>query len=74
MVIKDEELSGEVLARTIISIISDPELRGRMSKNSRDLGRPDAARVIAARLMEFAATRGRLAKLAAAVGEICSVR
>ena len=73
-VIKDEDLSGEVLAQTIISIISDSDWRERMSRNSRDLGRPDAARVIATRLMELAATRGRLAKLAAAVGEICSVR
>lgn len=73
-VILDEDLNGGILARTIVSIIDDADRMGRMSRDSRDLGRPDAARQIAARLVELAVRKGRLAKLATALGELCSVK
>ena len=73
-VILDEDLNGETLARTIVSIIDDPDRMNNMSRNSRDLGRPDAAGQIAARMIELAVRKGRLAKLATVLGELCSVK
>jgi UDP-N-acetylglucosamine--N-acetylmuramyl-(pentapeptide) pyrophosphoryl-undecaprenol N-acetylglucosamine transferase len=74
IVIKDEELTGKLLAQTIVNVISDPTTMGRMSVNSKKLARPDASGEIASRLVELATAKGRLAKLAAALGELCSVR
>jgi UDP-N-acetylglucosamine--N-acetylmuramyl-(pentapeptide) pyrophosphoryl-undecaprenol N-acetylglucosamine transferase len=73
-VILDEDLNGEVLAETIVSIIYDPGKMTDMSGRSRDFGKPEAAREIATRLVELAASEGRLSKLATVLGELCSVR
>ena len=73
-VILDKDLDGEILARTIVSIIYDADRRTGMSRNSRRMGKPDAAREIATRLIDLAARKGRLSKLAAALGELCSAK
>lgn len=73
-VILDEDLSGEVLARTIVSILKDKEHMETMSRDSRRLGRPDAAGEIASRLIDLARRKGRLSKLATVLGDLCSVR
>jgi UDP-N-acetylglucosamine--N-acetylmuramyl-(pentapeptide) pyrophosphoryl-undecaprenol N-acetylglucosamine transferase len=73
-VIRDEDLNGEVLAEAICSIIYDSERIAGMSGSSRSLGKPDAAREIATHLVELAASKRRLSKLATVLGDICSVR
>ncbi len=73
-VILDGDLSGEVLARTIVSILSDSELLEAMSRGSRDPGKPDAAGEIASRLIDLARRKGRLSKLATVLVDLCSVR
>jgi UDP-N-acetylglucosamine--N-acetylmuramyl-(pentapeptide) pyrophosphoryl-undecaprenol N-acetylglucosamine transferase len=73
-VILDEELDGDRLARAIVSIIYKPERIDNMSGNSRKLGRPDASREIATRLVELALSKSRLSKLATVIGEICSAK
>ena len=73
-VILDVDLDGEVLARTIVSILSDPEHLETMSRDSRDIGKPDAASEIASRLIDLARRKGRLSKLATVLVDICSVR
>jgi UDP-N-acetylglucosamine--N-acetylmuramyl-(pentapeptide) pyrophosphoryl-undecaprenol N-acetylglucosamine transferase len=73
-VIHDRDLSGDVLARTIVSILDDPDQLGTMSRNSRSLGRPGAASEIASRLVELARKKGRLSKLATVLADLCSVR
>lgn len=74
IVILDKDLDGDILARTIVSIIYDGEKMTQMSGRSRDLGRPDAALEIAGRIMDLASRKGRLSKLATVLGELCSVR
>jgi len=73
-VILDADLNGEVLARTIASILSDPGRLETMSRDSRVLGRPDAAGEIASRLIDLARRKGRLSKLATVLADICSAR
>jgi UDP-N-acetylglucosamine--N-acetylmuramyl-(pentapeptide) pyrophosphoryl-undecaprenol N-acetylglucosamine transferase len=73
-VILDEDLNGEVLAQTIVSILSDPDRLETMSRDSAGLGRPDAAGEIASRLIDLARRKGRLRKLATVLVDLCSVR
>jgi UDP-N-acetylglucosamine--N-acetylmuramyl-(pentapeptide) pyrophosphoryl-undecaprenol N-acetylglucosamine transferase len=73
-VILDADLNGEILADTILSILSDPEGLGTMTRSSRSLGKPDAAGEIASRLIDLARRKGRLSKLATALADLCSVR
>jgi UDP-N-acetylglucosamine--N-acetylmuramyl-(pentapeptide) pyrophosphoryl-undecaprenol N-acetylglucosamine transferase len=73
-VILDEDLDGERLAQAIVAIIGNPERIEDMSGSSRALGKPDAAGGIASRLLELGAGKGRFAKLATVIGELCSVR
>jgi UDP-N-acetylglucosamine--N-acetylmuramyl-(pentapeptide) pyrophosphoryl-undecaprenol N-acetylglucosamine transferase len=73
-VILDADLNGEVLARTIESILSDPEHLEIMSRDSHGLGKPDAAGEIASRLIDLARRKGRLSKLATVLVDLCSVR
>jgi UDP-N-acetylglucosamine--N-acetylmuramyl-(pentapeptide) pyrophosphoryl-undecaprenol N-acetylglucosamine transferase len=73
-VILDRDLNGEVLAEAIRSIIYSSERMAGMSGISRALGKPDAAGQIAAHLVELAASKGRLSKLATVLGDLCSVR
>ena len=74
VVIEDKDLSGEVLAEAIVALVSDPARMGTMSKNSRDLGKPDAAREIAGHLRDIVGRKGRLRRLATVLGDICSAR
>jgi UDP-N-acetylglucosamine--N-acetylmuramyl-(pentapeptide) pyrophosphoryl-undecaprenol N-acetylglucosamine transferase len=73
-VILDHELTGEVLAERIMSMVGDPQRLDDMAGRSRDLGNTDAAREIAARLKELAARKGRLSKLVTILGDLCSAR
>jgi UDP-N-acetylglucosamine--N-acetylmuramyl-(pentapeptide) pyrophosphoryl-undecaprenol N-acetylglucosamine transferase len=73
-VILDKDLNGELLAHTIVSILSEPGRLGTMSGNSRRLGKPDAAGEIASRLIDLARRKGRLSKLATVLVDLCSVR
>jgi UDP-N-acetylglucosamine--N-acetylmuramyl-(pentapeptide) pyrophosphoryl-undecaprenol N-acetylglucosamine transferase len=73
-VILDHELSGNLLAQRIITLIGDKEKLDDMSGRSRDLGNTDASREIAARLRELAGRKGRLSKLATILGDLCSAR
>jgi len=43
----EDELSGELLAKTIIEVIDNPERFKKMSEASRKIGKPDAAQKIA---------------------------
>jgi UDP-N-acetylglucosamine--N-acetylmuramyl-(pentapeptide) pyrophosphoryl-undecaprenol N-acetylglucosamine transferase len=73
-VILDRDLNGEVLANTIMALLSHPGQLETMSRNSRNLGKPDAAGEIASRLMDLAGKKGRLSKLATVLVDLCSVR
>lgn len=74
VVINDRDLTGDVLADAIVALVCDSARMGTMSKNSRDLGKPDAAREIASHLHDLTQRRGRLRRLAAVLGDICSAR
>ena len=74
VVIRDSELTGEVLARTIVALVHDPSRMETMSKNAGDLGRRDASREIAGHLLDLAKRKGRLRRLATVLGDICSAR
>jgi UDP-N-acetylglucosamine--N-acetylmuramyl-(pentapeptide) pyrophosphoryl-undecaprenol N-acetylglucosamine transferase len=74
VVIADKDLTGEVLARTIVSIIDDRARTETMSRNSGDLGKRDASREVANHLLDLTKHNGRLAKLATVLGDICSAR
>ncbi|MBI4265515.1 MAG: undecaprenyldiphospho-muramoylpentapeptide beta-N-acetylglucosaminyltransferase [Acidobacteria bacterium] len=52
--VEQRELSGERLAAEILALASDREARRRMSEAARRLARPDAARVIADRVLALA--------------------
>lgn len=73
-VILDGDLDGDILAKAIVSILSDPGRLETMSRDSGGLGRPDAAGEIASRLIELARRKGRLSKLATVLVDLCSVR
>jgi UDP-N-acetylglucosamine:LPS N-acetylglucosamine transferase len=67
-------LDGEKLARAIFSVLDDAEGMDSMSQSARGMGRPNASREIAKRLVDLAIRKGRLSKLATALVELCSVR
>jgi UDP-N-acetylglucosamine--N-acetylmuramyl-(pentapeptide) pyrophosphoryl-undecaprenol N-acetylglucosamine transferase len=73
-VILDGDLNGEILAGTIVALLSDPERLETMSNGSRGLGKPDAAAEIASRLIDLARRKGRLSKLATVLVDLCSAR
>jgi UDP-N-acetylglucosamine--N-acetylmuramyl-(pentapeptide) pyrophosphoryl-undecaprenol N-acetylglucosamine transferase len=54
----EEALTGESLARTILELKDEPERRQLMAKSARALARPEAARIIAERLLELAGFSG----------------
>jgi UDP-N-acetylglucosamine--N-acetylmuramyl-(pentapeptide) pyrophosphoryl-undecaprenol N-acetylglucosamine transferase len=54
----EEALSGESLARTILELQDEPERRQSMAKSARALARPEAARIIAERLLGLAGFLG----------------
>jgi UDP-N-acetylglucosamine--N-acetylmuramyl-(pentapeptide) pyrophosphoryl-undecaprenol N-acetylglucosamine transferase len=72
--IPDHDLNGEVLARTILALLSEPDRLKTMSRNSGALGKPDAAGEIASRIVDLARKKGRLSKLATVLVDLCSVR
>lgn len=53
----EETLAGEDLARTILELLDEPELRQSMAERARSLARPDAARIIVERILELAGFR-----------------
>lgn len=54
VVIPDEELSGPRLAREVAALLADRPALAAMAAASRGLARPDAARAVAAQLLEVA--------------------
>jgi UDP-N-acetylglucosamine--N-acetylmuramyl-(pentapeptide) pyrophosphoryl-undecaprenol N-acetylglucosamine transferase len=58
-VLNDRELSGDDLAREIRRLSESEELRNEMRKNSRALGRPDAARKVVDLAMSLVKARAR---------------
>ena len=54
IVIDQEELSPERLARTVLALMESPRQRAEMGHSARALARPDAARVIVDKLLELA--------------------
>lgn len=74
VVIRDSELNGDVLARTIIALVNDPSRMETMSRNAGDLGKRDASREIAGHLLDISKRKGRLRRLATVLGDICSAR
>lgn len=74
LVIKDKDLTCRVLAEAIMSIIYDDARRQVMSRHSGDVGKRDASADIAGHVVELAKGKGRLAKLATVLGDICSAR
>lgn len=58
VVIPDSKLENGTLVKTICSLIQDPDRLKEMAEKSRSLGRPEAARAIATRLIEIARSHG----------------
>ena len=56
--IREEELTAEVLAGHIAAILSDPEGASAMARASRGQGRPDAAEHLAALVEDLARQEG----------------
>lgn len=56
MVVEDAELTGPWLAQTVPELLADDDLRERMAKAGRRLGRPDAATRIADIVWEVASS------------------
>jgi UDP-N-acetylglucosamine--N-acetylmuramyl-(pentapeptide) pyrophosphoryl-undecaprenol N-acetylglucosamine transferase len=60
--IPQDELTGDRLADVVLELMAAPEVRRKMSEAARSLARPDAAAVIADRLLDmggrFRETRG----------------
>jgi UDP-N-acetylglucosamine--N-acetylmuramyl-(pentapeptide) pyrophosphoryl-undecaprenol N-acetylglucosamine transferase len=74
VVIQDRDLNGDVLADAIVSLVYNSARMGTMSKSSKNLGKPDAAREIATHLHDLTKRKGRLRRLATVLGDICSAR
>jgi UDP-N-acetylglucosamine--N-acetylmuramyl-(pentapeptide) pyrophosphoryl-undecaprenol N-acetylglucosamine transferase len=55
--LEEEALTGESLARTILELLDEPELRRSMAESARRLARPDAARIIVDRILQLAGFR-----------------
>jgi UDP-N-acetylglucosamine--N-acetylmuramyl-(pentapeptide) pyrophosphoryl-undecaprenol N-acetylglucosamine transferase len=53
-VIEQKDLSGALLAESIVGLIKDGQRRQRMASAARALARPEAARVIVDRALELA--------------------
>ena len=56
-VLLQRDATGDAVAALIESLAADPERRGRMAANVRQLARPDAARVIVERVLELTGAR-----------------
>jgi UDP-N-acetylglucosamine--N-acetylmuramyl-(pentapeptide) pyrophosphoryl-undecaprenol N-acetylglucosamine transferase len=56
--VAEQDLTGESLARTIRELRDEPKRRQSMAESARSLARPEAARVIAERLLEMAGILG----------------
>jgi UDP-N-acetylglucosamine:LPS N-acetylglucosamine transferase len=54
VVLEQSQLTGEGLAAEVSRLVGDVALRSRMSAGARALAKPDAARMIAQRVMELA--------------------
>ncbi len=54
LMIEQRELTGERLAAEIVALAADPARRARMREAARSLARPDAARVIADKVLALA--------------------
>ena len=54
ILIKDKELTGERLAKTVISLLEDEKSLAQMANASRQLGKPDAAEEIAKAVLSLA--------------------
>ncbi len=74
IIIPDSKLTGRTLADAIIALLNDPHGLEQMAEQARHLGKPEAAREVAAGVLALVKHRSRLARLAAIIGEICSVR
>jgi UDP-N-acetylglucosamine--N-acetylmuramyl-(pentapeptide) pyrophosphoryl-undecaprenol N-acetylglucosamine transferase len=59
VLVKESEISGDVLARHIKELISEPEKLQRMSKNSAQLAPKDAATLVAAAVEKYSAHDNR---------------
>jgi UDP-N-acetylglucosamine--N-acetylmuramyl-(pentapeptide) pyrophosphoryl-undecaprenol N-acetylglucosamine transferase len=59
VIIREEELGGELLASEISRIMGDEGLRKAMGEKARAIGRPDAADEVSRRLLELVSGRGR---------------
>ena len=59
LVVEQRELSGDRLAAEMTSLAADPERRRRMGEAARRLARPDAAAMIADRVLALAGRRAR---------------
>ncbi|MFT3771156.1 MAG: glycosyltransferase [Minicystis sp.] len=55
--IAQAEATPERVAEEIVALAKDPDRRARMAKAARDLGKPEAARAVAADLLELASRR-----------------
>ncbi len=56
-VIRDQDLKNGALVKEIRTLVEKPDLLKSMAENSRKLGRPFAARTIAAELMKIQRSR-----------------
>lgn len=54
--IRQSELTGERLARTLVDLLEQPSLRRQMADEARKLSRPDAAETIVDRLLSLVAS------------------
>jgi UDP-N-acetylglucosamine--N-acetylmuramyl-(pentapeptide) pyrophosphoryl-undecaprenol N-acetylglucosamine transferase len=54
---EEKELSSEILAEKIAGLQSNPELLEKMAENSKNLGRPDAAKSIAEDILSWIESR-----------------
>ncbi len=74
IVIPDRELTGKRLASAIEHLLNNPYELQQMAQRASDFGNRDAAREVAEDILSLVKHKGRLSRLAAIIGEICSVR